>query len=110
MLKKIVRFSLLLFLVFLVTSCANRKIIEQNRAHLKLLHKGMSKEQVLSIMGEPLKNEVYNSDNTWYYFVESKWSDGMITRDECAPLFFDDEGKLAGWGQEAYRKYSQRNW
>jgi hypothetical protein len=33
----------------------------------------------------------------------------MITRDECTPLFFED-GKLAGWGQQEYKKYRQRDW
>jgi hypothetical protein len=60
-------------------------------------------------MGEPLKNEVYNTDDVWYYFTEPKWSDGMITRDECTPVFFNDE-KLEGWGQREYKNFRQKNW
>ena len=70
----------------------------------------MSKAEVTAVMGEPLKDEVYCSDDVWYYFTESKWSDGAITRDECTPLFFDENGNLLGWGQKAYKKYRQESW
>jgi outer membrane protein assembly factor BamE (lipoprotein component of BamABCDE complex) len=75
-------------------------------AHLK---KGMTKHEVVELMGRPLENEVYNTDNVWYYFIESKWSDGIISRDECLPIFFEED-KVVGWGQKEYKKYRQRNW
>jgi len=70
----------------------------------------MSKSEVLKVMGEPLRDEIYNTDDVWYYFTESKWSDGMMTRDECTPLFFDKQGSLLGWGQKEYKHYRQRKW
>lgn len=69
----------------------------------------MTKQEVLAIMGEPLKNEVYNTENAWFYFTEVKWSDGRITRDECTPVFFKDD-KLAGWGAIEYKQFRQKNW
>jgi outer membrane protein assembly factor BamE (lipoprotein component of BamABCDE complex) len=94
--------------VILLASCSYH-IRKQNNENLKKLHIGMTKQEVLDIMGEPLKNEVYNTDNVWYYFTQVKWSDGSITRDECTPLFFEN-GKLAGWGRTEYKKYRQKEW
>ena len=99
----------LLAVTVLASSCATSREQQKNLANLKHLRKGMTKSEVLTLMGEPLKNEVYNTDNVWYYFTESKWSDGMTTRDECTPLFFEED-RLLGWGQDAYKKYRQRNW
>ena len=91
-----------------ITSCSpSRRAL--NVEHMKHLKKGMTKQEVLKLMGRPLENEVYNTDNVWYYFIESKWSDGMITRDECVPLFFENE-RLAGWGQDEYKKNRQKDW
>lgn len=94
--------------LLLQTSCGI-SMSERNLTNLKQLEKGMTKQQVLKVMGEPLRNEVYNTDNVWYYFTESKWSDGVCTRDECTPLFFKN-GLLLGWGQKAYKKYRQKKW
>lgn len=101
-------FILAMLMLFLASSCgiAIRARNNENLAKLKI---GMTKQEVLSIMGEPLKDEVYNTENTWYYFTQVKWSDGMITRDECTPVFFKDD-KLAGWGQLEYKQFRQINW
>ena len=66
------------------------------------LRVGMSKEQVRQIMGEPV-NEVYCKPDLWFYYINTQWHDGLITRDECMPLVFR-EGKLAGWGNEYYNR------
>jgi len=69
----------------------------------------MSKKQVLAIMGKPLENEVYNTNDVWYYFTQVKWSDGSITRDECSPVYFENN-KLVGWGTKEYKKFRQKDW
>ena len=107
MFKKL-SFLIAICLIFPLSSC-NYSILEKNNRNLTKLKVGMSKEEVLSIMGDPLVNEVYNTDNVWYYFTEVKWSDGMITRDEATPVFFKDE-KLAGWGQQEYKQFRQVKW
>jgi outer membrane protein assembly factor BamE (lipoprotein component of BamABCDE complex) len=101
--------ALFLVIVTITLSACGTAIINKNLNNIKLLRKGMDKTEVLAVMGDPLKNEVYNTENVWYYFTSPKWSDGVITRDECTPLFFQD-GKLEGWGQTEYKKYRQRNW
>jgi outer membrane protein assembly factor BamE (lipoprotein component of BamABCDE complex) len=72
---------------------------------LKQLRVGMTKQEVLKVMGEPLK-EKYSTPDVWYYFVDSKWHDGMNTRDECTPLVFKN-GKLQGWGNKYYNEQFQ---
>ena len=63
----------------------------------------MTKEQVLDIMGEPLRDASFHEENVWHYFVRINWYDGLYTRDECMPLVFK-KGKLAGWGNEYYNR------
>ena len=101
--------AILLFVFTVLFVGCSTALLEKNRNNVKLLRKGMDKQEVLAIMGEPLTNEVYNTDNVWYYFTDPKWSDGVITHDECTPLFFEDN-KLLGWGQKEYKEYRQKEW
>ena len=96
------------FVLAFSVSCgiAQARVNRENSTHLR---KGMTKQEVLKLMGHPLEDEVYNTDDVWYYFIESKWSDGMITRDECLPLFFEND-RLMGWGRKELKKYKQRDW
>ena len=70
---------------------------QKNVANSKSLRVGMTKQQVLEIMGEPLKDEVFCQPDLWYYYTGTVWADGLITADECTPLVFEN-GKLIGWG------------
>jgi outer membrane protein assembly factor BamE (lipoprotein component of BamABCDE complex) len=74
-----------------------------NVEHSQKLRVGMTKQQVLKIMGEPLRNQKYNKPDVWYYYVETQWHDFLTTEDECMPLVFEN-GKLIGWGCEYYNK------
>lgn len=94
--------------LFALTSCSY-SIRDKNLQNLQRVQVGMTKQQVLDIMGEPLVNEVYNTENAWFYFTQVKWSDGSITHDECTPIFFKD-GSVAGWGNQEYKAFRQRNW
>ena len=64
------------------------------------LRVGMTKDQVLKIMGEPVKEE-FSTPDRWFYFVESVWLDGLTTEEECMPLIFE-KGRLVGWGNRFY--------
>ena len=64
----------------------------------------MTKNEVLAIMGEPVKNETFNRPDIWFYYFNMNWGDGFITEDECFPLVFDN-GKLAGWGSKYYASH-----
>ena len=108
MLKQFLYPIFIFSMIFVISSCGFSDKARNNE-NLTELKRGMSKPEVLAIMGEPLKKEIYNTDNTWYYFTQVKWSDGMITKDECTPVFFKDN-KLAGWGQIEYKIFRQQNW
>lgn len=104
------KISLLSLILLIVTSC--NTITETEKSNLNNLTKlkvGMAKSEVQAIMGKPLKNEVYHKDDVWYYFTGSKWSDGMITNDECTPVFFKNN-ELLGWGHKKYKIYTHKDW
>lgn len=105
--KIFIVFSVAILVSALMSSCSTEG--SMNLENIKNLKEGMSKEAVLNTMGQPLVKEVYNTENVWFYYTESKWSDGNRTSDECTPLVFE-EGKLIGWGHEFYKKYKQKNW
>ncbi len=63
----------------------------------------MTKAQVLEIMGEPVKGELFTRPDVWFYFIEPVWMDGLTTEDECMPLVFE-KGVLVGWGNEYYAR------
>lgn len=68
-----------------------------NKEKLDVLRVGMTKQEVLNAVGEPLRDEIFNKPDIWYYYTDLKWSDGRISSDECTPLVFKN-GRLAGWG------------
>ena len=74
-------------------------IVARNKENSRKLRVGMTKEEVLGIMGEPIRDEKFCEPDIWYYYNEMVWGDGLVTEDECLPLIFDD-GKLIGWGND----------
>ncbi len=78
--------------------------IDRNITNSKNLRVGMTKNQVLEVMGQPITDELFCKPDVWYYFIQSVWQDGLTTEDECMPLVFE-EGKLVGWGNPFYAKY-----
>lgn len=77
-----------------------------NIENARKLRVGMTKAQVLQIMGEPVKEE-FSTPDRWFYFVQSVWTDGLTTEEECMPLIFE-KGKLVGWGNRFYSDYRYR--
>ena len=73
--------------------------IRRNTENSRNLRVGMTKAQVLEVMGEPIRDEKFSDPNTWFYYNEMVWGDGLITEDECLPLIFEN-GKLIGWGND----------
>ncbi len=96
--KIISKISLFCIITAILCGCSFKEI-NRNLDNSKKLRVGMNKEQVLSIMGEPLRDAAFHEENVWYYFVRINWYDGLYTRDECMPLVFVND-KLAGWGNE----------
>ncbi len=97
--KKIV---LLLGLCLVLGGCSYVEA-SRNAGNLEKVSVGMTKDQVREIMGEPVQ-EKYSLDNVWFYFTRVCWMDGLITRDECTPLVFNEEGILRGIGYPYYQK------
>lgn len=98
--KRKIIFNSVVFCAIMLLFCGcSFKEINRNLDNSRKLRVGMSKEQVLDIMGEPLRDVYFHEEDVWYYFVRINWYDFLYTRDECMPLVFED-GKLAGWGNE----------
>lgn len=73
-----------------------------NRDNSMNLRLGMTKDEVLKVMGEPLRNQHYHQPDIWFYYYETRWAwDFQMTRDECLPVVFKD-GTLVGWGKDYY--------
>lgn len=100
-------------LIYISGGCAEG-LRSSNRQNLMKLSIGMSKEEVLKIMGtrthltdagtinNPYRNETLQGKDkvfeVLYYYTDRKRADGAITDDELTPLVFDND-KLIGWGQ-----------
>ncbi len=81
--------------------------MSRNNENLLKLEMGMSKEDVISIMGKPDLNEAYQSLYgkpvvIFFYYTQRKWPDGNVTKDECTPVVFEND-RLVGWGDEFYK-------
>ena len=87
--------------LFLFAGCYSAKRNVVNSAKLRV---GMSKAQVLQVMGEPEKNETFHRPDVWFYYYETNWVDGFVTEDECFPVVFEN-GKVVGFGNEFYTRY-----
>ena len=98
-LNKIVKILGAGVLVLGLSSCFYAEI-ERNQKNLAKIRKGMTKKQVLEIMGEPVKGEAYCTDNVFFYYTQQSWMDGMVMRDECTPIAFDEFGRVIGWGPD----------
>ena len=72
--------------------------ISRNEKNLARIRKGMTKKQVIEIMGEPIKGESYCTDKVFFYYTRQSWMDGMVMRDECTPIAFDEFDRVIGWG------------
>ena len=105
---------LVILIGVLLTGCASLDAIRsQNRQSLMSLSAGMSKAEVLTVMGtktinsengqinNPYRTEMYRSQGhtfeLLFYYTDLKRRDGAITDDELTPLVIMD-GKLDGWG------------
>jgi outer membrane protein assembly factor BamE (lipoprotein component of BamABCDE complex) len=91
----------------MLSSCAYFSQYD-NVEHSRYLRVGMTKQQVLKIMGEPLRDERYNRPDVWYYYVDTQWHDFITTEDECMPVVFE-KGKVVGWGNEYFNKCGMKH-
>jgi len=116
--KKLIATVLLVAFPFVAQAGAG-KVRNKNRENLNRLSVGMTKEEVLKVMGtktlrgggiygtgkisNPYRTETLLSGDgkttleVLFYYTDKKKADGAITDDELTPLVLK-EGKLIGWG------------
>jgi len=98
--------KILLISLALVAGCC-----QTNRANLSKLEVGMSKEQVLDIMGKPRRTEASEKMEVLLYQTEMNYTPHNTFEKVETPLLFED-GKLIGWGRSFWddhiKKYELR--
>jgi len=100
-----------------------REVREKNLSNLKRLEVGMSKDEMLAVMGteqdiqaynlytpakkfsNPYKTEIHRIEGREYevvfYYTDFHTADGKVTEDELTPLVLRED-KLLGWGWELF--------
>ncbi len=104
------KYILLLLIAICSAGCSLNPfhVAKTNVENSKKLRVGMTKAEVLAIMGEPEKGETFNKPDVWFYYFNMNWGDGFVTEDECFPLVFNN-GRLAGWGNAYYTRIRLEN-
>ncbi|OEG75126.1 hypothetical protein BEL05_02385 [Shewanella colwelliana] len=81
------------------------RVQDQNRANIAKLTMGMSREQVMALMGTADFNEAYVKQDkeiyVLYYRTQRVRGDGTTTKDECTPVVLTNNA-VVGWGPKAY--------
>lgn len=108
--KTAMRIFLIGFALCLAAGCSWIPLREEriNIENSKRLRVGMTKNEVIAVMGEPLADEEFCKPDVWFYYIHCNWSDGLTTEDECMPLVFA-KGRLVGWGNPFYARYRMEN-
>lgn len=118
--KRLSKITILL-LIFMTGCQSINAVRSQNRERLMNLSPGMTKNQVLSIMGvnnvwatkinNPYRTEFYRKNGHTFevllYYTDLKSLDGAITDDELTPIIILD-GKLDGWGWTYWESLIQK--
>lgn len=102
--------AVMLFAALLAAGCSVNpfETAKNNVENSKKLRVGMTKAEVLSVMGEPVKNEAFHRPDVWFYYFNMNWGDGFVTEEECFPLVFENS-KLVGWGNMYYTRTRLEN-
>ena len=108
---------LLLTILFVVgcegTVAETRREAQRNRQALFSLNVGMTKDQVLTIMGKPRKKQTHSFGDRdiefWLYLTEGWTIEGSDLQDShFTPLAFE-KGTLIGWGRTFYERTLRTN-
>ena len=102
--------AVMLFAALLAAGCSVNPFstAKNNVENSKKLRIGMTKAEVIAVMGEPLKDEAFHRPDVWFYYFNMNWGDGFVTEEECFPLVFENS-KLAGWGNAYYTRTRLEN-
>ena len=108
------KYLIFIFLTAFVSGCVGlSQIRADNRQKLNGLSVGLTKQEILNIMGtktvqaqgsvitNPYRTEMHQTNGlvfeVLFYYTDIQKQDGAITDDELTPLIIKD-GKLDGWG------------
>lgn len=110
MTKKLIIISIIFLIIISLIGCAGSPVSRRGEAHsnrskLVNLKIGMTKNEVINLMGKPSKSEAYEIQGKnfefWLYLTEYEWLEYSTRRPEYTPLAFE-EGFLKGWGRNYY--------
>lgn len=81
-----------------------------NAKQIGQLEFGMSKDDVIRMLGSPDINEAKETASgphqVLFYRTHHVTSDGITTKDECTPLLFKNN-QLTAWGSDAYQDFQE---
>lgn len=103
----------LFVIVMLVSGCASTMPwnIERARKNLMKIEIGMSKQEVIDIMGAPYDREAYileNGETVEFLIYLTKYTySGSIPDSDTTPICFHNE-KVTGWGRNFYISEKKR--
>ena len=107
MVRKLISIFIVSLIFLFIIGCAGSPIRRggeavRNRSNLAKLNPGMTKNEVVNLMGRPSKTEAYEIQGKilefWHYRTEYNWLLGTL---EDTALVFED-GVLKGWGLGNY--------
>ena len=110
MTKKLITTSIIFLIIISLIGCAGSPVKRRGEAHsnrskLINLKIGMTKNEVVNLMGRPSKTEAYEiqgkSLEFWLYLTEYEWLEYSTPKPEYTPLAFEG-GVLKGWGRNYY--------
>ena len=107
MLRKLISIFIVSLIFLFIIGCAGSPIrrggeAARNRSNLAKLNLGMTKDEVVNLMGRPAETEAYEIQERnlefWHYRTEYNWLLGTL---QDTALVFED-GVLKGWGLGNY--------
>lgn len=111
MIRKLTTVFFIFLFMILMIGCTGSPIrrsgeAAKNRSNLVKLQIGMTKNQVMDLMGTPSKTEAYEIQaknvEFWLYLTEYSWTQYTgATKIDYTPLAFE-ESILKGWGRNYY--------
>ena len=104
----------LLVLALLINGCASNSMmpwgIEKARNNLMKLEIGMSKQEVIEIMGMPYNREAYSTPDgplDFLIYLTKYTYSGSIPDSDTTPVCLLN-GKVTGWGRNFYENQKQK--
>jgi outer membrane protein assembly factor BamE (lipoprotein component of BamABCDE complex) len=107
--RKLLIITASVLFAFIGGCVAEGLVAAANRDNLNRLEIGMTKDEVLKIMGKPYQREASEQCEWWFYLTHADAMYGSFNIDsEKTPLAFENS-RLIGWGRNFYiektRKY-----